>query len=217
VRDQYPILRQTQALGFVVALGAAVTPQAVTAVWNFTSRDRAWTVSISDESASLQTTQYTSRDDFFRRLEHVVRAVNEVGDTPIVDRLGVRYTNQLVGDALPIVGSLIRPELQAGLVIPPGSDAELQLTLTDALFSIGSPSGPNMRVRSGLLPPNAAVDPGTPPRDETNWLLDFDCYIENVTDLDSLGDLSRDLATRIYRFFRWAVTDRFLSFYGEPK
>lgn len=215
LRKSYPILRQVRNMGIVVDPSGGVTPQASALSWSFTTKDGQWILNVGDESTSLQTTAYSSREDFCARLDEIFSVVGEVGDIVIFDRLGVRYTNQLDSPALEQVDTFFRQEFLGGVPIPLGFSAELLLTLTDISFAIVDGSS-RLRVRSGLIPPHAIVDPGVMPKNEKSWLFDLDSFVEDKADFEPtvLGALARILAERAYRLFRWAVTPDFLTYYG---
>jgi uncharacterized protein (TIGR04255 family) len=85
---------------------------------------------------------------------------------------------------------------------------------SDSSFRVGDDV---LVARWGLLPARATLDPSVMDAiGEPSWLLDLDMVSQRplAFDPDALGDMARAFATRIYTFFRWAVTDEFLRRYG---
>jgi uncharacterized protein (TIGR04255 family) len=221
VRKNYPILRQVKNLSIVVDPSGSLAPQASQPSWRLASKDDRWILNVSDDSTSLLTTDYLSREDFCARLDEVFAVVQEIGAVVIYDRIGIRYTNQFSGYALDRIGDLLRGELLGTALVPLGAATQIELTLTDTVFQFSDNSA-GLRVRSGLIPPNALVDPAIAPQPQKYWLLDMDSFSELGADFEppALGSLTRRLATRAYQFFRWTVTDSFLDYYksidGRP-
>ena len=88
--------------------------------------------------------------------------------------------------------------------------------LSESLFSVPTPNA-QLLARWGLLPPSATVDPAAiEPLGEPSWILDLDMFQagQRIFDPQEMVSDVRLFAERIYTFFRWAVTDDFLRFYG---
>jgi uncharacterized protein (TIGR04255 family) len=132
----------------------------------------------------------------------------------IYDRVGVRYINQFTGEAADRVRELIRPEMHGALSVPLSDEAELALTLTEALFRTTNQH--QLRVRWGGLPENTTVDPALPAVASRSWILDLDSFTDASSDFypSVLGELTRHLAEQGYRFFRGAVTPAFDEMFG---
>lgn len=131
--------------------------------------------------------------------------------------MGVRYIDRVSGEHLARLPELVRPEVLGirGATIDGG--VEVVHTLADALFKLDDAS--EFRSRWGLLPTGATYDPGIEPAGEQSWVLDLDHYSAQPVDFD-LAAISGKVATfcdRIYRFFRWSVTDEFLDEFGAER
>ena len=90
-------------------------------------------------------------------------------------------------------------------------------SLSDTLFQLEDAS--QLRGRWGSLPAGATYDPGIEPASEQSWLLDLDYSTSAPQDFD-LAEMSDRVATfcdRIYTFFRWSVTDDFLTAFGAER
>lgn len=213
LKDDYPIFGEQREAQIVM------TPEGVTQtqgakLWQMRSRDEAWQVTLGGTFVALDTKAYTSRGDFARRLEGILRAISEVLDPPYAERLGVRYTNRIEKPELVLrIQELVKPEVLGGLAVPRPGDVALAHTLTESLYTIGSRM---LHVRWGLLPPNAQIDPTLPPASSKNWVFDLDSFAEERLDFDAsaLASTAESLASAAYRYFRWAVTEDFLKEFG---
>lgn len=211
IRATYPVLRQEQTQAVVVGPANAVQVKPQTA-WRFADVEGKWRVSLTPEFLALETTQYTSRSDFFSRLHFLVAALDEHIEPKVVDRLGVRYIDRITGSVIDDIASLVRPEVRgiAGTAI----SAHASHFLAETMFNL-----PDARVvaRWGQLPPGATLDPAAiEPAPEKSWILDID--MSSVASIpfavDRVVEVARQYAERVYTFFRWAVTDEFLRRYG---
>jgi uncharacterized protein (TIGR04255 family) len=214
LRERYPILRRAPAVTLTLTPTGMVQQLSQNSLWRLQTRDGTWTITLSDEFLSIETRAYRSRDDFHSHLEEALAAVTDVGEPVIYDRVGVRYINQLTGEAADRVRELVRPELHGLLTVPLPERANLSLALSEALFRFADFS--QLRARWGSLPENAAVDPTVPPVPTRSWILDLDSFTEAAGDFrpSVLGELTRHLADQAYQFFRWTITPAFDEFFG---
>jgi uncharacterized protein (TIGR04255 family) len=216
LRARYPILRRAPATALVVTPSGVVQQKSQGSLWRFHDRDGASTVTLSDEFVSLETRAYVSREDFCTRLDEALAVVSEIGEPVIYDRVGVRYINQFTGEAADRTRELVRPEMHGALSVPLPEQAELTLTLTEALFRSGNHQ---LRARWGSLPENTTVDPAVPAVTTRSWIMDLDSFTDAPGDFNPsvLGELTRSLAEQAYRFFRWAVTPAFDNWFGGAR
>lgn len=219
IRKLYPVLRPEQSRG--VFLG----PQGVmearsSAIWCFHDTSGAWRVTLAPEFLALETARYTSRNNFLERLGVVLQALKDYVDPQVVDRLGVRYIDRVVGEDLKSLPQLVRPEV-SGILGTPLADYARH-AISENVFDLPDDAG-QVKVRWGLVPRRGTVDPGAVEAiDETSWLLDVDAFESNESktralEVEAIVEQARGFAERIYSIFRWAVTDEFLRRYGgEP-
>lgn len=188
--------------------------QQTTKVWRLLDIEEEWSVILSPSFVTLETTAYSSRDDFVARFRKVLDAFHAMSDpTPatVFERLGVRYSNMLTGeDATLRLRDYIRPEMYGPLAIKMTEGMELIATVSQAHFQL---DGPQLQARWAKLPPNAVAVPDLPPVAEPSWMLDIDVFFEGRTPFDSTvaADRARHAATHAYRFFRWAMDDSFID------
>jgi uncharacterized protein (TIGR04255 family) len=186
-------------------------------VWRFQNADGEWRVSLAPDFIAIETTRYTSRNDFLGRFQMILEALQEHFEPRIVDRLGVRYIDRVTGENLERLPELVGPEV-AGIL---GSSLSQHVhhSICENVFQLPEEGG-RLLARWGLVPPNATVDPAAiEPLGEKSWLLDLDAYTEEGLAFDAAEVVARArrFAERIYKFFRWSVEPEFLRRYGgEP-
>jgi len=213
IRSTYPVLRPEQTQGIVLGpQGVAPGPKQI--AWRFSDVDGGWRVSVTPEFVAIETTSYTSRDDFLKRLRFVLDAFAEHVEPAIVQRLGVRYVDRVTGEALADISKLVRQEA-LGIVATPLSE-HARHSLTETVFALPE-SKEQLLARWGKLPAGATVDPNAiEPIDEASWVLDIDMFSneEHPFVPEEIVNTARRFTERLYTVFRWAVTDDFLRRYG---
>lgn len=184
---------------------------------SFSDPENIWQVTVTETAVALETSDYSTRDDFCARTAEIFAAVASAALPPVVDRVGIRYIDRLTGDALERVPTYIRPELSA-LVGHVDSPLVLHHSITESQIEIDA--GERMLVRSGLLPPGIAFDPALPAVSEQSWVLDMDVFTTQAGFAFDPDDLTRRLrryAETAYAFFRFATTEAFEEAHrGEP-
>lgn len=213
IRSEYPVLRPEQVRGFVFG-PTGVKESRSTTTWRFSDVDGAWKVTLASDFLAIETSAYSSRVDFLNRFESVLHALVTFIDPKVVDRLGVRYIDRVVGNDLDQLPQWVRPEVCGILGTPLASAA--RHALCESVFELRDEQA-EVLARWGLLPPKATVDPAAiEPAETASWLLDLDVYRVQTRRLDvaEVVQQARAYAERIYTIFRWAVTPEFLRRYG---
>lgn len=219
IREFYPVLRPEEQRSVVMGSQGAMHTRSNT-LWRFNETSGAWRVTLAPDFLALETTKYTSREDFMERLRLVLEALKEHVDPKVLDRLGVRYIDRLSGEDVNALPQLVRPEV-AG-ILASSLAASAQRSVSENVFILPGHAG-QITARWGLLAPRSTIDPGALDAiDEPSWILDTDAFQSFQTgsrrlDVDSLVEQARGFAERIYSIFRWAVTNEFLRrFGGDP-
>lgn len=212
---RYPV-RRRQAVGMAeVAFSVNGQPMpfpmpaAPSAFLTFSDASSTWTVSVTDTAISLETTAYTSRDDFCDRALELFAAIASVALPPVVDRVGLRYIDRLLGDGLAELPRFVIPQLR-GLYGVVQDDLALVHSVTDSLIEIGPAE--RLQVKSGVLPAGMAFDPILPPVGQPSWLLDIDVFTTTggfPFEPPALAERLRGYAQMAYAFFRFATTEAF--------
>jgi uncharacterized protein (TIGR04255 family) len=216
---RYPVRRQGVAQAVVVQIGpqgiAQAPPSPTSQILTFSEPQERWKVTVSDTSLSIETSEYDTRDDFCQRALEVFEAVAAVDLPPVVDRIGVRYIDRLVGDALGRVGDYLHPSLIGLTGAIETSDLEVVQSVTQS--RIRAMSNELLTINSGLVPAGAIVDPVVPALNEPSWLLDIDVATiagGQAFEPSEVAALVRGFAEHAYIFFRFATTDEFLNDFG---
>ncbi|MFE3059103.1 TIGR04255 family protein [Nocardia sp. NPDC059239] len=214
--DQYPVMEIGQGVSVVITPEGVSESANTTRIWRVSSADRTWQISFSGTFLSIDTTKYVARRDFAQRLTDAWQALNQQVAVPYIERLGIRYINQVADrDHLKRLPELLRPEVLGMPIYQDPDVATLTAALSDAQFEF--PEGGAFRARWGLLPARAQVDVARPQYDYSTWLLDMDSFREWEAGTQNGENLFEDvcaLALRGYQFFRWAVTSEFLAAHG---
>ena len=213
IRNEYPVLRPEQNRSVVLGPDGVHDARSTTA-WRFFNADSRWSVTLAPDFLALDTSCYTSRDDFLARLRKVLMALEAHVDPKVIDRLGIRYIDRVTGANLADLPALVRAEVIGVLSTP--LSTTVQHALAEHVFVLPDHSG-LVTARWGLVPGQATVDPAAiEPIEERSWLLDLDAFrpISQAFDVDATMIQARSFAERIYSIFRWAVTDEFLRRYG---
>jgi uncharacterized protein (TIGR04255 family) len=212
IRGRYPILRQ-ESIPEQVLIGAnGPVLQPSTTLWQFHDKRSVWRISLSTNSISLQVSKYSSREDFFERLQHLLDALVKVVD-PVeagYERFGIRYINRVCLPELGQLARMIQPEV-LGVV---NAEFGPELSICESGFAVDDAK---LRTRWGLLPPHATTDPTSIQEiEDPSWILDLDMFVENQPEFETSAIVERGqrFAETIYKFFRWCVTDEFLRMYG---
>lgn len=211
--SHYPVGRKVQATAVVLTPDGITQQPSSDVNWTFEDIEGEWKLTVSNQFISLETTKYISREDFCDRFTEALTVLTDVIHPPVYDRLGVRYVNMLEGEeVLTDLDSLVRPVALAGLVVP-RSGVQVQHSLCDSVFIDGNTQ---LQVRWGWLPAGIAIDPTVMSPKAPYWLLDIDSYTGKGGhfELEPINQLTRDLALRAHRLFRWVVTDDFLTRFG---
>jgi uncharacterized protein (TIGR04255 family) len=213
MRPFYPVLRFEQSQGMVFGpQGVSPAPQLV--IWRFSDAGSRWRVSLAPDFVALETEEYSAREDFLNRLSIVIDALEKHFEPKVVDRVGVRYIDRLTGPALADIAKLVRPQVLGILATPAGNHVE-QL-ISESIFSLQE-KGARLLLRQGRVPKGTTVDPtAINPINEPSWILDIDMFRAASQEFlaKEIVDEARTFTERIYAFFRWAVTDDFLRYFG---
>lgn len=215
IARQYPLLAEKKEMQLVATPSGILQQPSDTRTWEMRSADEQWTVTINEAFLALTTFEYTSRADFISRFNSLVRVFDEIYTPPFSERLGIRYTNRLIGarvlDHLP---DFFKVEVLAGLAIPTAGKASVQMSISDTIFELERRT---LQVRWGLVPSNASIDVQLPGLNEPSWVVDLDSFNSNKIPFSSetLDEELKQLAGQAYGMFRWMITEDFFSNYQE--
>lgn len=213
IRKRYPVLRQEQVQGLVVGPpGLQVQVAPPSPVWRFSDTTGQWRVSLAPEFLAIETTKYSSRDDFVARLQDVAGALAEHVEPQVVDRFGLRYIDRIIVSSPDDISALVRPEVLGFMASKVAT--HLQHSLSESVFAVEQN---RLLARWGTLPPNTTYDAAALESvSQRSWVLDLDLYRDTAQPfaVEQLVQEARGFAERIYAVFRWAVTPEFLRRHG---
>lgn len=217
IRAAYPRMRREQQASVLIAPDGRVVTGEPGVAWRFDEHPERWQVALAADSLAISTSSYSSRSDFLGRLATVLRAAQQHLNLRFCERLGVRYVDRLTDhDLLSRLGDLVRPEVMGVATVPPGEQGvERVHAFSDTTYHLPN-DGASLHARWGSLPPQATLDPAVVPVDTPSWVLDLDAFSTDSEPFDpsALMQRAEALCQRIYRFFRWTVTDEFLVAHG---
>jgi len=217
IRDVYPVMRREQQATLLLGPDGRVVPEESSGVvWRFEQEPEQLQLSLAPDAITLATNGYTRRRDFIAALRNALNAVEAHLHVRYCQRLGVRYINRVTGDELIArLPELLRPEVLGSTHVRPGDPGvELVHMLSDAVYRLSDAA--DFHARWGIVPPKLTFDPTIAPSDVRSWILDLDHYTtrQEAFDPGVLSSEAEVMCERIYRFFRWAVTDNFLAEHG---
>jgi uncharacterized protein (TIGR04255 family) len=209
----YGVLSREAGIQVVVPLQVGIQQHRPMTHWRFADRatEWQWRVTLTSQFVTLEVMRYTSRSEFFARLESVLEAVQLHIKPQTMIRLGVRYVNRITGQELEDAAALVRPEI-AG-VVGTNMAGMVSMTVSETVFAMDTQ---RMAARWGLIPANTTVDPSIEPIPERCFMIDLDVFDETPSNFDSnaIAARGKQFARRSYSFFRWAVTPEFLHRFG---
>lgn len=199
VRDEYPTLLPLERVANVSISPETFGVSPAPPVWRFTHADRQWTVGLSTDFISIETSAYIGIDDFLARLARVLRALRRTIRPAESTRIGLRKVNAVKvpdpTDTVSLLG-IIRPEI-LGLLAVPKFPAPIAHYSSELIFQDDF-SG--LAVRSALQSREEGL----------HFVLDLDYFTEqpHAVDADegSLG-LLRHFSDGATNFFHWAVEE----------
>jgi len=213
VRSVYPevVLEHDEGVQFEAdGDGKMLPPKFVdTPVWRLYDSRRAWQLSLTAQSVSLESlSDYRGRDDLVERLLFVCEALFGAYAPSEVTKVGFRYFNVFASKKLGRLHELVKPEaLGFGA---PGLSRNLLFSQSLGLYKTDEGM---LAIKSGILGIGMVHEFRLEPATEKSWILDLDAWrdLEIAFDRGSLISYSRALTDRICSTFRWIVTDEFIG------
>lgn len=211
VSPEFPVFNRQHEMNVVVT-PAGMSQQSGGELFHFTSADQAWSLALSDSFLALETTQYTSRDDFIAKLLSAFAVLSDIVEIPYLDRIGYRYINRVYGQAVTRINETVNERVR-GERVPLADGAKMIHTLSETIYQVNDAQ---LLARWAILPINVTVDPSLPPVNSPSWVLDLDSYSDGwlASDKVSVAETAERLAEIGYKFFRWSVNTEFLRQFG---
>jgi uncharacterized protein (TIGR04255 family) len=198
-------------------------------VFTLSNRELTTQVTWSDSAVTVSTTDYKGFDDFSGLLEAALTAVTEVSEPPAVERIGLRFINEL---RPPLEGPALRQWMEwlnpavlsfADGVADAASSLDADLTGFQTAFSVATGEQHSVAVRIQAIngPPVVGSSPlrRTLAENGPFVLLDLDGHWDGATSKDPfnpsdvLHSVSR-LHQTIEEIFLWATTSELRKLAG---
>ncbi len=138
LRATYPVLRPETSQHLLLGPGG-VRETRTSTLWRLHEAVEGWTVTLAPDFVALETTRYSCRDDFLGRFRRVLEALEQHINPRLIDRLGLRYVDQLTGSLLADLPSLLRPEV-SGILASPLAEHTAQ-SLVEQVFALPEEGG----------------------------------------------------------------------------
>lgn len=209
IDDGKPPLRFAHALrkdypAHVLASGVNVSAGAMakSKTHVFTSRNALWTINLSTQALSLETSRYNSFEDFEERIAQLIDASLSFIDTDFFTRVGIRYVNVLPYERQNIA-EWVNPSLVGDLA------AGLYGDCTEFSGSVrGTTEVGGFLLQHGIGQSSNA--PNSPTAATGGYGLDFDFYCENV-EVGQATVVIQGLHKRQFEMFLWSLGPRALE------
>jgi uncharacterized protein (TIGR04255 family) len=207
----YPRLESSgQTVNFTVAPGAepAVSQQGV-AGWRYRSSDGTWIVSVTPDNVALETTRYTTWEDFGQRMRELLDATDAHVGPGIEQRLGLRYIDRIfevdAGSPADWEPYLI-PEL-LGLALHQPLGIAVKTARQQLLLDLGG--GYSCTVNHGFVEGQNS---------RLNYLLDYDLFREGGRpfSVDDVSETLEVLHEDAGKLFQASITPALYEHLGEP-
>lgn len=172
------------------------------AVYDFTSGDGNWTVSLTKDFIALTSKQYTHWDEFKARLIEAVEAFRQIYTPAHYTRIGLRYRDLVRRSKLDLKDvewmKLLAPHIAGEL-----SDSSLSkfilTTKRELLIELEAGQG-HVQIRHGIV---NLTEP-----DEQCYLIDSDFFSDQKTEVGNVEDRLHHFNREAGRLFKWCITPK---------
>lgn len=198
----YPNALPREEPFLAISFGASPSerPQKPFGPYRFKSTDEQWLVSLAPDFVALEASSYADWEVFQERLRGVLAAVSEVLQPSGVQRLGLRYVNEVQLEAPDEWRRLFSPEL-LGLAADDDVSSRVVQTASQTTFSVDDHF---LTARHGLVL-----------KDDTAraFVLDLDAFMGPSAEfaVDDLLTGAATLKATSWSFFRASITNEYLA------
>lgn len=211
----YPVFFSGQDMQIEISPDGVTAQPSTTRLWRLSTADTAWRVTFGVNFVAIETTEYGRRREFAERLRQAWEAFGTVVGAPAVERLGVRYINQITSkERLSRLSELIRSEV-LGLSHLRLAKSELLSALSEAQYRFENQAG--LTARWGLLPAGQSLGLDLNEYGYPTWVLDTDSFREWAPGKGVGFDMYEEVRTLAlfgYQFFRWTMTPEAMQEFG---
>lgn len=210
--SEYPLRRRDAELQ-VMFTPAGPQQQSNGFVHRFASAAEDWTVSIGSSFLAIETNGYKGHEELIERLSKALTALEENSSIPIINRVGYRYTNRIVGENdLARLNERFSPSVLGAIgTAPEGYD--LAHSITESVYKVDSSF---LLVRSAQVGANETIDQTLAPVAEKSWILDLDAYDESRIEfrVSAVAEMATKLSGVASNHFHSLTTQKFRERYA---
>lgn len=203
----YPLREKGREISLLLS-PEGVAQQAGGTLHRFFDGDRQWVVTFAATFITLETSAYTTHQDFIEKLVAVVREVKEYLPLQRWDRFGYRYTNRFAEEAdVNALQKLFDPAVLGTLALDFGDRI-----VHNVVETVYEGKEASLLVKSAYLPPNESIDATLPPVPGLSWLLDLDAFSTGPSaafDDAAINQQANVLAKKARDFFEKVTTDEY--------
>jgi uncharacterized protein (TIGR04255 family) len=228
LEDRFPAPRPIPEMGFQISVGTAPQPMPPSTLVRLTNAANTESISLTSTSLLYETTHYTEFSELLAVVQRAGSALVEAGVLPVVERVGLRYIDEvrvpdLITDARQW-SQWIDHRLIDHLAVGP---ADRPVTTTQGVtnYDLGNEKGLNFRYAA--FPDGSVVDPNLLSRRREAasgpfFVLDFDGYQnipQSTTRLDTgvIGKSLEAVHDPAGEIFQRSITDKARElFRGNP-
>ncbi|OBF96448.1 hypothetical protein A5790_05310 [Mycobacterium sp. 852002-51152_SCH6134967] len=207
IGKDYPLRETGKELGLLFT-PEGVSQQAGGILHRFTDGDRQWVVTFAATFITLETSAYTTHQDFIQKLVAVVREMKDYLPLQRWDRFGYRYTNRITDEAdISALQQLFNPAVLGTLAL--GFGDTIVHNVGETVYEGKEAS---LLVKSAYLPPGASIDATIPPATGPSYLLDLDAFATGPSaafDDAAIDQQANVLAKKARDFFEKVTTDEY--------
>jgi uncharacterized protein (TIGR04255 family) len=215
IRHTYPRYAKQQGMALVVTPEGVQQQAAAAAQHRFDDSEGIFTAILSPDFVALETNQYTDVDDFVGRVVALAEAVAEHYEPDEIQRVGLRFINELRLTA-PDPKDEMREAITPALLGAVGSDelVEVVAGAQQILELVGDDN--RMLVRHGLHPQGGTTvdqpvlqNQPRPEQAQPFYLLDIDAYNERSIrySVEGIEATLREFNEDVRSFFAWGVDE----------
>ena len=206
LRRRFPMMERLSGSNVEVSLDngvPSVRQKDQRTLWQFATSDRLSSVTISQDTVTLDTQTYQSRSEFLDLMVEVLEIVGDKVQPAFAASVSMRYVNRL--DAAFVEDHVDRmPEYARGFMRKEWSEM-IDHSITETHLRVAEGA---MIIRAGVLPPHTTFDVNiVQPTDRRSWILDLDLGAagQHPFETRELRALFASIAGRSYAVFRNAI------------
>ena len=211
----YPITSNEQEIAYRISQEGKLI-EVGDMLYKWSSDTELWNITLGKRFLTFHSKEYEGFENFIERFEPVLQNLYSVVKIPQIERIGMRYVNQITDREIVLsIDEMIKPEVLGLAEIKAiAEEVGLVQSVNSAEWKIGTAE---FAVKTGIVGPNQQADPLIPIYDFHTWVMDIDASeifqkpmetSDIIYNLGKLADISVD-------FFRYMANEKFLKNFAE--